>query len=180
MQTKKSSNVIFKGRIFDLTEDEVIIEDQSVVKRSVIHHDGGVAILVVKDHKILLVSQYRYAVGAQTLELPAGKIEKGEDPAVCGMRELEEEAGFCADQLELITAMYSTPGFCNEVIYIYEAVGLHKVEHPRPMDDDEFIDVVWLDLEDAYQQVLNGSIKDAKTIIAIQYAYINARKEETK
>lgn len=172
MQKMKSSTMMFEGRILSLTEDEVEIEDGSIVNRSVVHHNGGVAVVAVKDSKILLVSQYRYSVQAQTLEIPAGKLERNEDSKECGIRELEEEAGYCCKDMKLITAMFSTPGFCSEVIYIYEAYDLTKVENPRPMDDDEFITVEWMDLKEAYEKVLNGTIRDAKTIIGIQHAYM--------
>lgn len=175
MQKKISSEKVYDGVIFNMTHDVIEIENGKQFPRDVIHHDGGVAVLVVRNAKILFVKQYRYAIQQDTLELPAGKLEKGEDPIECGIRELEEESGFGCSELGLICEMYSTPGFCTEKIYIYEAKNLRKIDHPRTMDEDEEINTSWIPIEEAYAMIQNGEIKDAKTILGIQYAYINYR-----
>lgn len=169
MQKKLSSKSVYEGTIFQMTRDEVEINGQ-VFPRDVIHHDGGVGVLAIKDGKILLVKQYRYAVQEETLEVPAGKLEKGEDPYTCGLRELEEESGYTTERLETLCSLYSTPGFCSEKIYLYWTKKLIPVEHPRAMDEDEDIEVVWIDVRRAQAMVNDGTIQDAKTIIAIQFA----------
>ena len=169
MQKKLSSKSVYEGAIFQMTRDEVEINGQ-VFPRDVIHHDGGVGVLAIKDGKILLVKQYRYAVQEETLEVPAGKLEKGEDPYTCGLRELEEESGYTTERLETLCSLYSTPGFCSEKIYLYWTKKLIPVEHPRAMDEDEDIEVVWVDVRRAQAMVNDGTIQDAKTIIAIQFA----------
>ncbi len=169
MQKKLSSKSVYEGTIFQMTRDEVEINGQ-VFPRDVIHHDGGVGVLAIKDGKILLVKQYRYAVQEETLEVPAGKLEKGEDPYTCGLRELEEESGYTTERLETLCSLYSTPGFCSEKIYLYWTKKLIPVEHPRAMDEDEDIEVVWVDVRRAQAMVNDGTIQDAKTIIAIQFA----------
>lgn len=169
MQKKLSSKSVYEGAIFQMTRDEVEINGQ-VFPRDVIHHDGGVGVLAIKDGKILLVKQYRYAVQEETLEVPAGKLEKGEDPYTCGLRELEEESGYTTERLETLCTLYSTPGFCSEKIYLYWTKKLIPVEHPRAMDEDEDIEVVWIDVRRAQAMVNDGTIQDAKTIIAIQFA----------
>ncbi|MEJ8736133.1 NUDIX hydrolase [Erysipelotrichaceae bacterium HCN-30851] len=169
MQKKLSSKSVYEGAIFQMTRDEVEINGQ-VFPRDVIHHDGGVGVLAIKDGKILLVKQYRYAVQEETLEVPAGKLEKGEDPCTCGLRELEEESGYTTERLETLCTLYSTPGFCSEKIYLYWTKKLIPVEHPRAMDEDEDIEVVWIDVRRAQAMVNDGTIQDAKTIIAIQFA----------
>ncbi|NBK97916.1 MAG: NUDIX hydrolase [Erysipelotrichia bacterium] len=175
MQKKISSKKVYEGVIFDMTRDVIEIESGKQFLRDVIHHDGGVAVLVVRNAKILFVKQYRYAIAMETLELPAGKLEKGEDPMECGIRELEEESGFGCSELNLICEMYSTPGFCTEKIYIYEAMNLRKIDQPKAMGEDEDIHICWIPIEEAYEMIHQGLIKDAKTILAIQYAYINYR-----
>ena len=175
MQKKISSEKVYEGIIFAMTRDVIEIENGKQFPRDVIHHDGGVAVLVVRNSKILFVRQYRYAVQEETLELPAGKLEKNEDPLTCGIRELEEESGFGCTDMELICEMYSTPGFCSEKIYIYEAKNLCKIEHPKAMDEDEEIGTQWIGVEEAYDMIKSGFIKDAKTILGVQYAYINYR-----
>ena len=169
MQKKLSSKSVYECAIFQMTRDEVEINGQ-VFPRDVIHHDGGVGVLAIKDGKILLVKQYRYAVQEETLEVPAGKLEKGEDPCTCGLRELEEESGYTTERLETLCTLYSTPGFCSEKIYLYWTKKLIPVEHPRAMDEDEDIEVVWIDVRRAQAMVNDGTIQDAKTIIAIQFA----------
>ena len=118
MQKKISSTPVYEGTIFHMSRDEVEIKGKTY-PRDVIHHDGGVGVLAIRDGKILLVRQYRYAIQKETLEIPAGKLEKGEDPYLCGLRELEEESGYTSERLETLCAMYSTPGFCSEKIYLY-------------------------------------------------------------
>ncbi len=175
MQKKITSEKVYDGVIFEMTRDVIEIENGKQFPRDVIHHDGGVAVLVVRNAKILFVRQYRYAVQEETLELPAGKLEKNENPMHCGIRELEEESGFGCSSMELICEMYSTPGFCTEKIYIYEAKNLCKIDKPKAMDEDEDISIEWISIEEAYDMIKSGFIKDAKTILGVQYAYIHYR-----
>ncbi len=160
---------IYEGIIFDLVHKEVLINEKKY-PRDIIRHPGGVGVLCLKDEHILLVKQYRPAVDEVTLEIPAGKLEYDEDPMECGKRELNEEARIEADSLELIEEIYSTPGFCDEKIYIYKACGIRKALHELAQDEDEDLDSLWLPLEEAYRKVIERKIKDAKTIVAILYA----------
>lgn len=175
MQKKISSELAYEASIFTVTHDEIQAANGLRYPRDVVHHHGGVGVLALQDQNILLVKQYRYAIGQTTLEIPAGKLELGEDPYTCGLRELEEESGFTSPKLQTICAMYSTPGFCTEKIYIYWTDDLQKVEHPLPMDEDEDISTQWISITEAYQLIQNGTIQDAKTILAIQFAYIHLR-----
>ena len=162
MQKQISSKKVYEAAIFTMTHDEIELENGLHAERDVIHHNGGAAVLVMKDQKILLVSQYRYAVQSQLWELPAGKVEIGETPDVCAMRELEE----------LMSEFFTTPGFCSEKITVYEAKELRKVEHPRAMDEDEMIDTKWFTLAEIKTMLAEGKINDAKTLIALQQALI--------
>lgn len=174
MQKKLHQQLCYSGAIFQVSHDEVEIENGMHTYRDVVHHHGGVAVLIVKDASILLVSQYRYAVEEQTWEIPAGKLEVDEDPYTCGVREVEEECGYRVHHMKQIFTMYSTPGFCSEAIVIYHCNDVEEIENPRPMDEDECIETAWFSIQDAYKMVLDGSIKDAKTIVAIQHAYLHA------
>lgn len=121
----------------------------------------------------MLVKQYRYAIQKTSLEIPAGKLEQGEDPYTCGLREFEEESGYTSEKLYPICEMYSTPGFCNEKIYLYYSNDLIKVENPKAMDEDEEIETLWFSFDEIQKMLENGEIDDAKTIIALQYALLN-------
>ncbi len=171
MEKKIKSSTIYEGKIIKVELDEVELENHQTAYREIVRHNGGVGILAMIENKILLVKQYRYAQNDYTLEIPAGKIEIGEDPYETGMREIEEETGYHAKSLTLFSKALPTPGYCTEVLYLYEANGLEKATNPLACDEDEFIDVYLMDINEAYQKVINMEIKDAKTIIAIMYAY---------
>lgn len=165
---------IFDGKIFTLVRADVDIHGKTCI-RDIIRHPGGVGMLVVKDDKILLVKQYRPAINKDTLEIPAGKLEYNEDPKTCGIRELNEETGYESDDVSLVQSFVSTPGFCDERIWIFEANNVRKAKHRLDMDDDEYIDEIWMPLEEAYQKVCTSEIDDAKTVIAIQHALLKKK-----
>ncbi len=167
--------MIYEGAIFSLTHDEIRLEDGRTTFRDVIHHHGGAGILAIREDQILLVSQYRYAVKAQLWEIPAGKLEKNEDPKACVIRELNEEAGYVCETVEPICSFFTTPGFCEEKIYVFMGSHPHEVSERKPMDDDEHITIQWFSLAQAYQMILNGEIIDAKTIIALQHSMLIKR-----
>jgi ADP-ribose pyrophosphatase len=131
-------------------------------------------VLYVENDDFLFVRQYRYAYGEEVLEIPAGKLEKGEDPAKAAARELEEEAGVKADELKLLFVMYPTPGYTNEKIYIYQALGGKKTA--ACLDEGEFLDVEYIPLEKVKEMLTNGEIKDGKSIIALQSYFLNENK----
>ena len=166
---------LFKGLIFDLVRATFKDKDQEIV-RDIIRHNGGVGILVVDQDQVLLVKQFRHAIDCETWEIPAGKLEKGEDPKSCGIRELNEETGFECSSLSLFSSFYTTPGFCDERIYLFEAIHPKKAENKLEQDPNENVSHQWFSLEQAKEMILSGKIEDAKTIIAIQYA-LSKRKD---
>ncbi len=172
-ETKLTSKQIYNGKVIKVFEDTVALENGNTSTREVVRHNGGVGVIAVIDGKILLVKQYRYVNDCYTLEIPAGKLEFDEEPEECGLRELEEETGYTATKMIKITEAIPTPGYCDEHIHIYLADGLEKKDNPKGCDEDEFIDVIQLDIKSAYNYVLNGDIVDMKTIVAILYTYIN-------
>ncbi|MHB1042591.1 MAG: NUDIX hydrolase [Eubacteriales bacterium] len=134
--------------------------------REVVEYNGAVAVVPLNENReLLMVRQYRYAVKKELLEIPAGKIEPGEDPAACARRELLEETGYKAADLTPVLHFFSTPGFTTEEMHIFVAVGLTPGE--QDLDDDEFIDVVVVPFEKALEMIRSGEICDAKSIAGI-------------
>ena len=165
-ETTLNSNLMFEGKIIRVEKDDVQLEDGSQAFREVVRHSGGVCILALTDkEEILLVKQFRYPHGAVTVELPAGKLEYGENHEACGKRELLEECGCTADSFIYLGKLFPTPAYCSEVIHMYLAKGLHFGN--QDLDNDEFLDVEKMPFTEAVSKVLNGEFPDAKTQIAI-------------
>ncbi len=163
-----------KGSFLVLRQDEVMLSNGRKTKRDVILHPGAVAVLAVTPkEEIILVKQYRYPVGKVTYEIPAGKLEEGEEPLMTAKRELAEETGYRAKEWEKLTAFYAAPGYANEVIHLFWAENLQRTE-ARP-DPDEIIDYEKISIKQAYEQVLAGEIDDAKTIMGILWLVNSSR-----
>jgi ADP-ribose pyrophosphatase len=160
---------IYEGCILSLHRDKVRLENGGEAFREIIEHSGGVAVLASPDgENILLVRQYRHAAGSELLELPAGKLEKGEEPALCALRELEEETGYRAQRVEFLGRYYATPGYDAEVLHLYRAYGLTPAA--QALDADEFLSVVQMPCGEALAAVRDGRIIDAKTALALLLA----------
>ena len=165
------SNLAYKGGILEVYKDTVMLENGKTAGRDVIKHSGGVCVVAVNENKeVYFVKQFRYPHKKVLLEIPAGKKEWGENPLECGMRELREEAGFTADEFISLGCLYPTPAYDTEVIYMYLAKGLHKAE--QDLDDDEFLDVLTIPLDEAVKMVMNNEIEDAKTQLALLKASV--------
>ena len=156
----------YKGVIVRVRLDDAELCNGKVVKREVVEHPGGVTILPVDEEgNCTMVRQFRYPFGRMLLEAPAGKLEYGEDPRDCAVRELSEETGFTADELIDLGRCCTSPGFSSEVLHIYLALGLHPGDcHP---DQDEFLNVEKIPLHELSRMVMDGEIDDAKTIVAV-------------
>ena len=166
-------NYIYQGKIVSLRCDDALLPDGKPCKREIIEHSGGACVLYVEEGKVLLVRQFRYAYGESIYEIPAGKLNAGEDPMLAAKRELEEETGVKCESIRLLYETYPTPGYTNEKIYIYLAEGgTHATAH---LDEDEFLDVEWIELDRVKAMMQNGEIKDGKTLIALQ-AYLLMQK----
>lgn len=163
-------NYVYEGKILTVRKDDALLPDGRPCIREIIEHSGGACVLYVEAGKALFVRQYRYAYGESIYEIPAGKLEKGEDPALTAARELEEETGIRAKRLELLYVNYPTPGYTNEKIYIYRAYDGDRVA--TKLDDGEFLDVEWIPLDRVKDMLKSGEIKDGKTIIALQYYFL--------
>lgn len=160
-----SSSPVFEGRVVSLQIDTVELPNGSMATREVVKHPGAVAVLAVHDGKLLLVDQYRQAMGRTELEIPAGKLEKGEDPLDAAKRELEEETGYRCGRIRLLHSFYTSPGFCDEMIHLYVAEDL-TAGQVAP-DEDEFLDIYEVSLEEAQRLIAEGRIADAKTLLAV-------------
>lgn len=167
--------LLYKGIIFDLVKAQFPSETKPII-RDVIRHPGGVGVLVIKDGKVLLVSQCRQAINKKTLEIPAGKLEYNEDPKTCGIRELNEETGYECEDFHLFCSFYTTPGFCDEKIYLFEAKNPVKVTDKLEQDENENVSHLWLELDKINAYIEQGKIEDAKTIIALQYALAKGKE----
>jgi ADP-ribose pyrophosphatase len=173
MEKKIDSTLLFEGQVINVYRDTVKTSKGITTTREVVRHHGGVGVLAMQNKKILLVKQFRYPNGIETLEIPAGKLEADEDPEICALRELEEETGYSAKVIHPISKFLPTPGYSDEWLHIYEAKDIYKVEHPLLPDEDEDLTVLEMDITEAYRKVIDGSIIDGKTVIAIMHAYIN-------
>jgi ADP-ribose pyrophosphatase len=161
-----SQRVVYSGRVLRLEVDDIREHNGKPGIREVVRHAGSVAALAVhEDGRLVLVRQYRHPVGESLWELPAGLLDAGELPAEGARRELEEEAGLRAAQTELIADFFTTPGFCDERMYVYRATSLVPVP-PRP-DEDENIELATFTLEEAQDMVRRGEIREGKTLVGL-------------
>lgn len=160
------SETVYEGVIFTITHDTVELEDGQQDIRDVLLHHGGVCVIpVTDDNEIYLVKQFRYPFGRVTREVPAGKLEKGEDHSVCGRRELLEETGCTCEEYVYLGEMLPTPAYNSEITHMYLARGLKFVG--QSLDHNEFLDVEKIPLAEAVQLVMDGKLADGKTQIAI-------------
>ncbi len=160
------SQEIYKGRIVTVHLDKAELPDGRITSREVVEHPGGVGVLPLDgDGMVTVVRQYRYPFHRVLLEIPAGKLERGEDHRVCGLRELEEEVGMTADEFIYLGGLYLSPGYSSEVLHLYLARGLHQgASHP---DEGEFLETGKVPFDELLAQVMAGEIHDAKTVAAV-------------
>lgn len=165
-ETQVRSEEKYRGVIVRVRLDDAALHTGKLVKREVVEHPGGVSVLPVDEEgNAYMVRQFRYPFGRMLLEIPAGKLEKGEDPMVCGVRELSEETGFTADEFVDLGRCFTSPGYSTEVLHLYLALGLHKGQsHP---DQDEYLNVEKLPLRTLVDMVMRNEIDDGKTALAI-------------
>lgn len=167
----------FKGRIVNMRVDDALLPNGKVAKREIVEHNGGVCVAPLdEDYNLYFVKQFRYPYMEIVTELPAGKLEKGEDPFEAGKRELKEETGAVAESIIPMGKLYPTPGYCGEIIHLYLATGLRFGK--QSPDEDEFIEVYKIPLHKAVEMVMNGELPDSKTQTLV--LKINQIKSEGK
>jgi ADP-ribose pyrophosphatase len=157
---------VFAGKVFTVTRDEVTIPGKGDVVREIVRHAGAAAIVpLMSDTEVLLVRQYRFAAEADLWEIPAGTLEPGESPEQCAARELEEETGHRAGEIQLVLRFYTTPGFCNELMHLFVARNLTPGR--QKLDTDESLVTGTFQLDRARAMIASGEIRDAKTIVGL-------------
>jgi ADP-ribose pyrophosphatase len=160
---------IYRGKVFSVSRSRFLTETKGEASIEIVHHNGGAGVLpVFEDGTVALVRQWRYPLGRYSLEISAGRIEAGQSPEETGLRELEEEMGLRARELQRLGEFYVAPGWCEEKIHVYLARGLEASS--QNLDDDEEIEVVRLTFDDALERVRSGEINDAKSIITLLLA----------
>ncbi len=178
-ERKKTSELIYDGKVLHLYRDEILLPDGSEGVREYCNHNGGVCVLPLTDEgEVICVKQYRYAHQRCTIEIPAGKLEKGERAHLeeAALRELREETGATCDELIYLGEMYPSPALLSEVIYIYFARGLHFGE--QDLDDDEFLDCLRIPLDRMLEMIAEGQLPDAKTQIAAMRVHLLLEQEK--
>lgn len=174
-EKKLSGKLIFDGKVVKVELDEVLCPNGNKSFREIIRHNGGAAILcVTPDDKIILERQFRYAYDEVIYEIPAGKLELNEDPYDAAIRELEEETGNKASKLIHLTDIYPTCGYSSEIIHLYLATDVKHTE--THFDDDEVIETYLIPIDEVKEMILDGRIKDAKTIVAFTYYLMKYKK----
>lgn len=169
-EKRLSSEEIFDGVAIHLFRDEILLPNGNKGVREVVRHPGAVCVLpLTEDGEVIFVNQFRYALNKVTLEVPAGKLEKGEDPTEAALRELSEETGIEAKKIVPMGALYTTPALMDEIIYMYIATDLSQGE--QHLDEDEFVNAIKIPLDKAVEMVMNGEIRDAKTQTMILKAH---------
>lgn len=169
-----STEHIYSGKVLVLNRETVTLPNGQSTNLEIIRHPGASAVVPIKnDGTIVLIRQFRHAAGGFIYEIPAGKLHPQEDPRICAARELEEEIGYQAGKLELLTSIWTAPGFTDEVIHIYQGTDLQPGR--QQLDHDEVLEVVEWPLEKAIAGIHNGTIRDAKTIIGLQLVFLASR-----
>lgn len=170
------SQRIYEGSVIKVRVDDVELPDGHISKRELVEHNGGVGVIpVTDDGYVFMVTQYRIAAKSMMLEIPAGKLELGEDPFECGKRELTEETGYTAEEFIPLGVYYATPGYCEEKLTLYLARNLSwSGQH---LDEGEFLNVKKYKLDELYQMVMDNQIHDCKTAIAILKAKLIVDKD---
>ncbi|MFC7685183.1 NUDIX hydrolase [Ureibacillus sp. GCM10028918] len=168
------SNSIYKGKVISLKVDDVLLPNGNESKREIVNHPGAVAIIAITaEGKLVLVEQYRKALERSIIEIPAGKLEPGEKPEHTARRELEEETGYGCHELEYLQSFATSPGFADEVIHLFVAQDLYKIEEKADLDEDEFVELLEVTIEEAEEMVKEQRIFDAKTAFAVLWMKAN-------
>ncbi|MBS3947756.1 MAG: NUDIX hydrolase [Dethiobacter sp.] len=169
MEKTLASKIIYQGKIISVRLDDVLLDNGKQARREVVEHPGAAAVLAVTDQgEAYFVRQYRQAVGEELLEIPAGKLDPGEEPVACAIRELAEEAGVKPGKISPLAEYFSSPGFASERLYLYLATELEPTAVQQP--EDEILHVCLLPLRDAVKMARQGKIGDGKTLLALLLA----------
>ena len=165
-EKQTETETVYKGLIVNIRRDKAELQNGAVVPREVVEHPGGVGIVpVTGDNKILMVRQYRYPMEEELLEIPAGKLDGGESPLECAKRELSEETGCTAGEFVDLGAIYPSPGFCRETLFLYLALGLQSGD--MHLDEGEFLSVEAVGIDELVGMIMRNQLPDAKSVIGV-------------
>ena len=173
-EAQLDSKELYRGKIVSLNRDTVRFPDGTSAEFDIVRHPGASAVVPFlsepagDEPQVLLLRQYRYASGGYLYEIPAGRLDEGESPEECAVRELKEETGCTAEHIEPLTSILTTPGFTDEVIHLFMATGLTHGEPNR--EPDEFVDLVVMRLSEALERISTGEMTDSKTVLALLFA----------
>ncbi len=171
-----SSSYLYRGRIVNIRQDRVEQSDKKVAFREIVEHPGAVAVLALdREESVILVKQHRQPAGEILFEIPAGKLEPNEEPLECARREMLEETGLEGAKWQQLFSFYPSPGFCDEVIHLFQVENLKEAVSPTS-DPDERINIARFSLKETWSMIAGGRIKDGKTIIALQHALLQKGK----
>ncbi|MFY4775893.1 NUDIX hydrolase [Metabacillus sp. RGM 3146] len=174
-----SSKQLFAGKVIDVYLQEVELPNGKTSTREIVKHPGAVAVIALReDKKIVMVEQFRKPMERMMVEIPAGKLEKGEKPECAAKRELEEETGYTCGSLQHLISFYTSPGFADELVHLYIAEDLKTMETKAELDEDEFVDLMEVTLDEALQLIRVNRIYDAKTAYAVQYLQLKQALEQ--
>jgi ADP-ribose pyrophosphatase len=164
----KNLNKVYEGKIIDLELHQVILPNGKLSTREIVRHPGAVAVLpLTNEGKAIMIEQYRKPLERSIIEIPAGKLEKGENPLESAKRELQEETGYTSDNFQAVASFYTSPGFADEIIHLFIAYNCQPGE--LSLDEDEFLEPLIVSKEEAFQLIADQKIYDAKTILAVYY-----------
>jgi len=168
------SKSIYQGKVISLKVDDVLLPNGKESKREIVNHPGAVAIIAITaEGKLVLVEQYRKALERSIIEIPAGKLEPGEKPEYTARRELEEETGYGCHSLQYLQSFATSPGFADEIIHLFVAKDLYKIEEKADLDEDEFVELLEVTVSEAEEMVKEQKIYDAKTAFAVLWMKAN-------
>lgn len=175
MTTPKKKSPLYQGRIIRVAAETVTLPNHQVIQLDVVRHPGASAVVPIKDNgRVILIHQFRHAVGGYLYEVPAGTLAPDESPDACAMREVEEETGYRAGRLVRLGSIVTAPGFCDEQIHLYLATQLQQTR--QSLDHDEVLTVVEMTLDEAMARIHDNTIRDAKSIAALTLAYTRVKE----
>lgn len=180
-EIKIGSKRVYEHKFLSVDEDQVILPNQKNSTRVVLRHPGGAALLpITKDHKIILIKQYRYPILQELIEIPAGKLDEGESSLTCAIRELEEETGYISHRVEFLMSVHPCVGYSDEMIDLYIAYDCELKETPKSMDDDEFIEINLYSMSEIEKMLDDNQITDGKTLIILEHYLRKTRLKTIK
>ncbi|MFQ5543839.1 MAG: NUDIX hydrolase [Nitrospiria bacterium] len=170
---------IYKGKAVHLFSGPVLLPNGKTAELDFIRHPGASAVVpLLPNGNVVLIHQYRHAAGGYLYEIPAGKLDKGESPEVCAIREVAEEVGYHVGNLEKLTAIFTVPGFCDEVIHLY--LGTDLTPCSQRLDEDEVIEIVEMPFDEAIDKIKDQTLRDAKSIVGLQLAYPIFKEQQSE